>query len=54
MGCDSFGTWVAMVYPTVRPADDEKVASKVRAFKADVKRIGSYGEVAAWSENDVD
>ncbi len=28
--------------------DDEKVARKFESFKADVKRIGSYVEVAAW------
>ncbi len=34
-------------------SDDEEVARKFGAFKADVKRIGSYREVAAWHKGDV-
>ena len=29
--------------------DDEKIAHKLAAFKAEIKRIGSYEEVAVWN-----
>ena len=32
--------------------DDEKVTRKFESFKADVKRIGSHREVAAWHKGD--
>lgn len=34
-------------------ADAKEVARKFGAFKADVKRIGSYSKVAAWHKGDV-
>lgn len=33
--------------------DDEDVARKLGAFKADIKRIGSYREVAVWPKSGV-
>ena len=32
--------------------DDAKVERKFKAFKADVKRIGTYEEIAAWHKDD--
>jgi len=34
-------------------ADGEEMARKFGAFKAEVKRIGSYRKVAAWHKGDV-
>ena len=31
--------------------DDEKIAHKLAAFKAEIKRIGSYEEVAVWNKH---
>jgi len=33
--------------------DDETVARKRESFKARIKRLGFYSEVAAWHEGDV-
>ena len=33
--------------------DDETVARKLESFKARIKRLGFYSEVAAWHEGDV-
>ena len=33
--------------------DDEAVASKLESFKARIKRLGFYSEVAAWHKGDV-
>ena len=33
--------------------DDEKVAGKLESFKAGIKRLGFYSEVAAWHKGEV-
>jgi hypothetical protein len=33
--------------------DDEEVARKLESFKARIKRLGFYSEVAAWHKGDV-
>jgi hypothetical protein len=33
--------------------DDREIVRKFNAFKPDLKRIGSYREVAAWHKDDV-
>jgi hypothetical protein len=54
-GCEFFWHvgWSGLAMGDVR-LDDETVTGKLESFKADVKRIGSHGEVVAWTENDVD
>jgi hypothetical protein len=53
-GCEFFwrGGWSGQ--PTDKlHVDDEKVAGKLEAFKARIKRLGFYSEVAAWHKGDV-
>jgi hypothetical protein len=33
--------------------DDETVAGKLESFKARIKRLGFYSEVAAWHEGEI-
>src|SRR4030095_3216206 len=53
-GCNSFGTWVGLAWRRAGVRlDDETVAGKLESFKARIKRLGFYSEVAAWHEGDV-
>jgi len=53
-GCDFFWHvgWSGLATGDVR-LDDETVAGKLESFKAGIKRLGFYSEVAAWHKGDV-
>jgi hypothetical protein len=53
-GCEFFWHigWSGLAAGDVR-LDDETVAGKLESFKASIKRLGFYSEVAAWHEGEV-
>ena len=53
-GCNFFWHvgWSGLAQGDARMGDEE-VGRKFESFKARVKRIGSYVEVAAWNKNDI-
>ena len=53
-GCEFFWHvgWSGLATGDVR-LDDETVAGKLESFKARIKRLGFYSEVAAWHEGEV-
>jgi hypothetical protein len=53
-GCEFFWHVGWSGQPSGKPqVDDGEVARKLESFKARIKRIGSYREVAAWHKGDV-
>jgi hypothetical protein len=54
-GCDFFwhAGWSGLATGDVR-LDDETVAAKLESFKARIKHLGFYSEVAVWTKNNPD
>jgi len=54
-GCDFFWHvgWSGLATGDVR-LDDETVAAKLESFKARIKHLGFYSEVAVWTKNNPD
>ena len=51
-GCEFYVGWSGLAMGGDR-LDDKTVARKLESFKARIKRLGFYSEVAAWHERDV-
>jgi hypothetical protein len=54
-GCEFFWHvgWSGLATGAIR-LDDDTVGGKLEPFKARIKRLGFYSEVAAWTKNNAD